>query len=94
MGYSYVQVAMTITGSEKTEDREYRPLEQVRDNYPKFVIARADPIQRRSGIIHENATDLIGQGLDFGARSSWVVAGLAPSSNPKTRHLCQQNCTE
>ena len=69
MGY-YVQVAMTITGSEKTEDREYRPLEQIRDNYPKFVIARADPIQRRSGIIHQNATDLIGQGLDFGARSS------------------------
>ena len=52
MSYSYVQVAMTITGSEKTEDREYRPLEQVRDNYPKFVIARADPIQRRRGIIH------------------------------------------
>ncbi|WP_321970998.1 ATP-binding protein [Paratractidigestivibacter sp.] len=70
MGYSYVQVAMTIMGSEKTEDREYRPLEQIRDNYPKFVITRADPIQRRNGIIHENVTDLIGQGLDFGARSS------------------------
>ena len=70
MGYSYVQVAMTIMGSEKTEDREYRPLEQIRDNYPKFVITRADPIQRRSGIIHENVTDLIGQGLDFGARSA------------------------
>ena len=69
MGYSYVQVAMTIMESEKTEDREYRPLEQIRDNYPKFVITRADPIQRRNGIIHENVTDLIGQGLGFGARN-------------------------
>ena len=70
MSYSYVQVAMTIMGSEKTEDREYCPLERICDNYPKFVITRADPMQRRSGIIHENVTDLIGQGLDFSARSS------------------------
>ena len=70
MDYAYVQVAMTIMESEKTEDREYRPLEQIRDNYPKFVVTRADPIQRRSGIIHENVTDLTGQGLDFSARSS------------------------
>ncbi|NMN01489.1 ATP-binding protein [Bifidobacterium panos] len=70
MGYSYVQVAMTIMGSEKAEDREYRPLERIRDNYPKFVITRSDPIQRRSGIIHENVTDLIGNGLDFSAKSS------------------------
>ena len=72
MGYSYVQVAMTIMASEKTEDREYRPLEQIRDNYPKFVLTRADPIQRRSGIIHENVPELIASGLDFGARASWV----------------------
>lgn len=70
MGYSYVQVAMTIMASEKTEDREYRPLEQIRDNYPKFVLTRADPIQRRSGIIHENVPELIARGLDFGARAS------------------------
>ena len=70
MDYVYVQVAMTIMESEKTEDREYRPLEQIRDNYPKFVITRADPIQHRGGIIHENVTDLIGRGLDFSARNS------------------------
>ena len=70
MGYSYVQVAMTIMGSERTEEREYRPLEQIRDNYPKFVLTRADPIQRRNGIIHENVTDLIGKGLDFGPREA------------------------
>lgn len=70
MGYSYVQVAMTIMASEKTENREYRPLEQIRDNYPKFVLTRADPIQRRSGIIHENVPELIASGLDFGPRAS------------------------
>ena len=70
MGYSYVQVAMTIMASEKTENREYRPLEQIRDNYPKFVLTRADPIQRRSGIIHENVPELIANGLDFGPRAS------------------------
>lgn len=70
MGYSYVQVAMTIMASEKTEDREYRPLEQIRDNYPKFVLTRADPIQRRNGIIHENVPELIASGLGFSARMS------------------------
>ena len=30
----------------------------------------ADPIQRRSGIIHENVTGLIGQELDFRARNA------------------------
>ena len=69
MGYSYVQVAMTIMASEKTENREYRPLEQIRDNYPKFVLTRADPIQRRGGIIHENIPELIASGLDFGPRT-------------------------
>ena len=70
MGYSYVQVAMTIMASGKTENREYRPLEQIRDNYPKFVLTRADPIQRRSGIIHENVPELIASGFDFGPRAS------------------------
>ena len=42
----------------------------MRDNYPKLVTTRADPIQRRNGIIHENVTDLIGQGLDFGTRNA------------------------
>ena len=70
MGYSYVQVAMTIMASEKTENREYRPLEQIHDNYPKFVLTRADPIQRRGGIIHENVPELIASGLDFGPGAS------------------------
>ena len=69
MGYAYVQVAMTIMADRATEEREYRPLEQIRDNYPKLVLTRADPIQRRSGIIHENVPELIAYGLDFGPRA-------------------------
>lgn len=66
MEYAYVQVAMAIMGDRSTEDREYRPLEQIRDNWPKFVITRSDPIQRRGGIVHENVTELIGEGRTFG----------------------------
>ena len=52
--YSYIQVAMTIMNSLETEDREYRPLESIKDNYPKYVITRNDLIQHRSGIVHVN----------------------------------------
>ena len=66
MEYAYVQVAMTIMSDRETEEREYRPLEQIRDNWPKFVITRSGPIQRRGGIVHENVTELIGEGRNFG----------------------------
>ena len=52
--YSYVQVAMTILSSVETENREYRPLESIKDNYPKYVITRNDLLQQRNGIIHAN----------------------------------------
>lgn len=52
--YSYVQVAMTILSSLETENREYAPLESIRDNYPKYVITKNDFIQKRNGIIHVN----------------------------------------
>ena len=68
MEYAYIQVAMTIMNDRKTEDREYRPLEQIRDNWPKFVITRSDPIQYRNGIVHENVTELIGKGRTFGVK--------------------------
>lgn len=59
MNYAYLQVAMTIMNSRDTEDREYRPLESIRDNYPKYVLTRNDPIQKRNGIIHMNIPKLI-----------------------------------
>lgn len=65
MEYAYVQVAMTIMNDHSTEDREYRPLEQIRDNWPKFLITRGDPIQHRGGVVHENVTELIGEGRAF-----------------------------
>ena len=63
MQYSYIQVAMTILSSKETEDREYRPLESIKDNYPKYVVTRNDLIQKRNGIIHVN----IGQFMEKGA---------------------------
>lgn len=66
MEYAYVQVATTIVSDRSTEGRECRPLERMRDSRPKFVITRGDPIQRRGGIVHENVTELIGEGRTFG----------------------------
>ena len=59
MQYAYVQVAMTIMNSRETEEREYRPLEQIADNYPKFVMTRSDMIQKRNGIRHVNLPEFI-----------------------------------
>ena len=53
--YSYIQVAMTIMDSIETENREYRPLEKIKDNYPKYLLTRNDLIQHRGGILHFNA---------------------------------------
>ncbi len=75
MEYAYVQVAMTIMDDRLTEDREYRPLERIRDSWPKFVITRGDPIQHRSGIVHENVTELIGEGRTFGVAQRDASAG-------------------
>lgn len=54
MGYSYLQVAYTIFQSKETEDREYRPLEQIKDNYPKYVVTTDYLLQKRNGIEHVN----------------------------------------
>lgn len=59
MQYAYVQVAMTIMSSRETEEREYRPLEQITDNYPKYVMTRNDMIQSRNGIRHVNLPEFI-----------------------------------
>ena len=65
MEYSYVQVAMTILSSIKTENREYAPLEKIDDNYPKYVLTRDDPIQKRNGIIHANIGDFMRESKEF-----------------------------
>jgi Predicted ATPase (AAA+ superfamily) len=63
--YSYVQVSMTITSSKETEDREYKPLESIADNYPKYILTRNDIIQKRNGIIHKNIPEFMAKGEMF-----------------------------
>lgn len=63
--YAYIQVAMTINSSMETENREYAPLEIIRDNYPKYVITRNDLIQQRNGIIHVNIAPFMLDGEMF-----------------------------
>lgn len=63
--YAYAQVAMSMMSDKSTEDREYRPLEKIRDNYPKFILTRDDPIQKRNGILHANLPDFMKQGQLF-----------------------------
>ena len=60
--YSYVQVCMTMMDSRKTEDREYAPLEKIRDNYAKYVLTRNDVIQHRNGIVHRNMPEMMNDG--------------------------------
>lgn len=59
LNYSYVQVAYTIMLSKETEDREYRPLEQIKDNYPKYVATTDYLLQKRNGIMHINIIEFM-----------------------------------
>ena len=65
MRYSYVQVAYTIALSKDTEDREYRPLESIKDNYPKYVATADSLLQKRNGIEHINLVDFMRKGKNF-----------------------------
>lgn len=65
MNYSYVQVAYTIALSQETEDREFRPLEMIKDNYPKYVMTTDYLLQKRNGIIHSNIISFIREGKMF-----------------------------
>lgn len=65
MRYSYVQVAYTIALSKDTEDREYRPLESIKDNYPKYVVTADSLLQNRNGIEHINIVDFTRKGKNF-----------------------------
>lgn len=65
LNYSYVQVAYTIANSRDTEEREYRPLEMIKDNYPKYILTTDYLLQRRNGIRHVNLMDFILSGNYF-----------------------------
>ena len=65
--YRYVQISKTIDEEHpwkevSTEEREYRPLEKIKDNYPKYLLTMDRLLQKRNGIIHANIVDFIAEG--------------------------------
>lgn len=65
LNYAYVQVAYTINESRHTEDREYAPLEMIRDNYSKYVMTTDYLLQKRNGIKHVNIMDFMKEHGNF-----------------------------
>ncbi len=65
MNYAYIQVAMTIMNSLETENREYRPFENIKDAYPKYLMTRNDLIQKRNGVKHRNIPVFMKEGKLF-----------------------------
>ena len=65
MQYSYVQVSYTIALSRETEDREYKPVESIKDNYPKYIATMDTLLQQRNGIAHINLADFMKNGKEF-----------------------------
>ena len=63
--YAYLQVAYTIAQSKETEDREYRALEKIKDNYPKYLLTTDYLLQKRSGIRHVNLMDFMETGSEL-----------------------------
>lgn len=63
--YSYIQVAYTILANLETENREYLPLEKIKDNFPKYVMTVDYLEQKRNGIKHINLIEFIKNNLDF-----------------------------
>ena len=49
----YYQVSWEISSPE-AEEREFAPLETIKDNYPKFLLTTESFPQGRAGIIHKN----------------------------------------
>lgn len=80
MGYAYVQVAMTIMADRSTEEREYRPFEQIRDNCPKYLLTRSDPIQQRDGIVHANIPEFMQEGGSSERDGDWLLTSGATDS--------------
>jgi len=58
------KIAMTIM-DEKTEEREYKPFQHIRDNYPKYLFTLDQLQQQRDGIAHQNLIELMSQNKDL-----------------------------
>lgn len=63
--YAYLQISYTIAQSRETEDREYKSLERIKDNYPKYLLTTDYLLQKRSGIHHVNLMEFMKDGAEF-----------------------------
>ncbi|MCH5180185.1 MAG: hypothetical protein J1F32_03105 [Erysipelotrichales bacterium] len=54
-----LQVSYTISLNNETEDREYRALEAIKDNYDKYVVTTDYMLQKRNGIKHINLMEFM-----------------------------------
>ena len=54
----YIQVSYLLA-SEKTIEREFKPLKNIPDNYPKYVITLDEGVMSHEGIIHLNLIDFL-----------------------------------
>lgn len=54
----YIQVSYLLT-SEETIEREFKPLKNILDNYPKYVITMGDVDMSHDGIEHLNLVDFL-----------------------------------
>lgn len=64
---TYIQVTYLLA-SKETEEREFKPLEKINDNYPKMVLSM-DKIwgDDRNGIVRKNIMDFLLENLSSGA---------------------------
>lgn len=70
--YVYIQVTKTIDNGIVNdreipiiEDKLYKPLESIKDNYPKYVLTLDYLLQQRNGIKHENIIEFVLDNKDF-----------------------------
>ena len=54
----YIQVSYLLT-NEETIEREFRPLKNILDNYPKYVVTMDDVDMSHDGIEHLNLVDFL-----------------------------------
>ena len=54
----YIQVSYLLA-SEETIEREFKPLKNISDNYPKYVITLDEGVMSHEGIIHLNLIDFL-----------------------------------
>ena len=54
----YIQVSYLLA-SEETIEREFKPLKNIPDNYPKYVITLDEEVMSHEGIIHLNLIDFL-----------------------------------